>query len=81
MCLAIPGKVVDVTGASATVEIGGQRSRVNLALLKEGDQPVVGDYLVSHLGMALSRIDEAEALELMVMLREITGNDELVAVE
>ena len=55
------------------MEIGDKRSRVSLNLLSEEDWPVVGDFLVCHLGMALQRIDEAEAKELMEMIKQVAG--------
>lgn len=79
MCLAVPGRVIEVSGDSAVVDMGGRRSTVGLGLLSAGDRPCVGDYVVSHLGMALSRMEEAEALELLEMLEAFASGEEEVA--
>jgi hydrogenase expression/formation protein HypC len=67
VCLAIPGQVVEVLDESkrlARVDVGGVRRTVNVGLL-DGDDggPGVGpgDWVLVHVGFALSRIDEAEA--------------------
>ncbi|HET8746368.1 MAG TPA: HypC/HybG/HupF family hydrogenase formation chaperone [Ramlibacter sp.] len=60
MCLALPVKVVEVEGAGdwATVDLGGVRKRISLALL---DGVEAGDYVILHVGYALTRLDPAEA--------------------
>lgn len=60
MCLAIPARVVaiDAQGDNATVEVGGVRKAISLALL---DNVALDDYLLVHVGYAISRIDTAEA--------------------
>lgn len=63
MCLAIPGCVISIDGQSsllrtALVDFGGIRKVVNLAFLPEAE---VGDYVLVHVGFALSCIDEEEA--------------------
>ena len=65
MCLAIPGKVIEVAAddpTSALVDVVGMRRRVNLGLL-EDDRPVPGDWVLIHVGFAMSKISEAEALD------------------
>jgi hydrogenase expression/formation protein HypC len=62
MCLAIPGRVLDVLDRESDlvkVEIGGVRRDVNAALLDGALEP--GDWVLIHVGFALSRIDEDEA--------------------
>jgi hydrogenase expression/formation protein HypC len=58
MCLAIPMKVVSVTGSLAQVEEAGVRRQVRVDLV-EGVQ--VGDYVIVHAGVAIDRLDPAEA--------------------
>lgn len=59
MCLALPARVTSLNDdGTATVELGGVRQRVSLALL---DGVRVDDFLVVHVGYALTRLDEAEA--------------------
>ena len=78
MCLAIPGRVVEIVneaGDIAKVEVGGVRRNVNVALL---DAVRVGDYVLIHVGFALSRVDEHEAAETLRLLEELGSyQDEL----
>ena len=62
MCLAIPGQILEITDAAnslARVEVVGVRRTVNVGLL-DGVEP--GDWVLIHVGFALSRVDEEEAL-------------------
>ena len=71
MCLAIPGKVVEIVdeaGDIAKVEVGGVRRNINVALL---DGVRVGDYVLIHVGFALSKVDEHEAAETLRLLEEL----------
>jgi hydrogenase expression/formation protein HypC len=71
MCLAIPGKVVEIVnedGGVVKVEVGGARRNVNVALL---DAVSVGDYVLIHVGFAMSKVDEHEALETLRLLEEL----------
>jgi hydrogenase expression/formation protein HypC len=77
MCLAIPGKVVElIEGLSnqAVVEVTGVRRRVDLGLLQD-DMPVPGDWVLIHVGFAMSKISEQGAEEQMRMLRML-GEDQ-----
>jgi hydrogenase expression/formation protein HypC len=70
MCLAIPGKIVElVPGASqvGVVEVAGVRRKVQLGLL-EDDLPVTGDWVLIHVGFAMSKISEQDAAEQMQLL-------------
>ena len=59
MCLAIPVRVVELQGKStAIVDLGGIRKAISLALV---DDVQVGDYVILHVGYALSKLDPAEA--------------------
>jgi hydrogenase expression/formation protein HypC len=71
MCLAIPGKVIEITDDAthtALVDVVGVRRRVDLGLLQE-DQAKPGDWVLIHVGFAMSKISEAEALDQMHMLQ------------
>ena len=73
MCLAIPGRIVEIVDAEnriAKVDVGGVRRNVNTGMLDE-DEARVGDYVLIHVGFAMSRIDEAEAKETLRVLEEI----------
>ncbi|MEJ7876300.1 MAG: HypC/HybG/HupF family hydrogenase formation chaperone [Solirubrobacterales bacterium] len=78
MCLAIPGQileVVDETNRLAKVDVAGVRRNVNIGLLdSEGDGAQVGDWVLIHVGFALSKIDEEEAIATRRML-EGMGED------
>lgn len=71
MCLAIPGKIVEIVDAEnqiAKVDVGGVRRNVNIGML---DDTKVGDYVLIHVGFAMSKIDEHEAEETLRVLNEI----------
>ncbi|MDX2033945.1 MAG: HypC/HybG/HupF family hydrogenase formation chaperone [Blastocatellia bacterium] len=73
MCLAIPGKIVEILDEErqlARVEVGGVRRPINIGLL-DRDEIAVGDYVLIHVGFAMSRINEAEAEETLRLLREL----------
>ena len=74
MCLAIPGKIVELVDDAenffAKVDVGGVRRSVNLGLL-DRDQVAFGDYVLIHVGFAMSKVDEHEAEETLRILREI----------
>jgi hydrogenase expression/formation protein HypC len=70
MCLAIPGKIVELVSGQnqvGVVEVTGVRRKVQLGLLSE-DLPVVGDWVLIHVGFAMSKISEADAAEQMHLL-------------
>ncbi len=70
MCLAIPGKVVELDRGQphlGTVEVTGVRRKVDLGLLLE-DMPVIGDWVLIHVGFAMTKISEEDAVEQMRLL-------------
>jgi hydrogenase expression/formation protein HypC len=74
MCLAIPAKLVeyvDAERAYGKVELGGVRRQVNTSLLLGEDAAEPGDYVLVHVGFALSAISEAEANETLRILEEM----------
>ena len=80
MCLGVPGKVLEITGEeplrTARVEFGGIVKDVCLAYMPE---VAAGDFVVVHVGFAISRIDEAEAARVFEYLREIGDLESLEA--
>ena len=79
MCLAIPGKVASISGEdpvwrTGKVDFGGVLKDVSLAYVPEVQ---VGDYVIVHVGFALSRVDEAEAKQVFGYLREMEELSEL----
>ena len=83
MCLGIPGEIVELlpdTPDLARVEVSGVRRAVNIGLLA-GSPPAVGDWILIHVGFALSKIDETEARRALDFLEGIgqAYADELAA--
>jgi hydrogenase expression/formation protein HypC len=73
MCLAIPGKIVELLEQDpdlAVVDVLGVRRRVDVGLLQE-DRPVAGDWVLIHVGFAMSKISEVDALDQLRMLTEL----------
>jgi len=73
MCLAVPGKLIEITGndpdfRSGRVSFGGVVKDVSLALVPEAR---VDDYVLVHVGVALNVVDEHEAAEVFDYLREM----------
>ena len=78
MCLAIPGKIIGVEGdgpitRTGTVDFGGVRKTVNLSFVPEAG---VGDYVLVHVGFALSIIDQEEAERTLEYFEEMGGIDD-----
>lgn len=71
MCLGIPGQIVDIvddTNSIARVDVSGVKRNVSVALVRpEGIAP--GDWVLIHVGFAMSKIDEIEARETMKTLQ------------
>ena len=77
MCLAIPGQVVEITDAAnrlAKVDVAGVRRTVNIGLL---DDAGIGDFVLIHVGFALSKVDEAEAEATLSLLRGMGADFEI----
>jgi hydrogenase expression/formation protein HypC len=73
MCLAIPGKIIEIVDAEnhiAKVEVGGVRRNINTGML-DAAEVQIGNYVLIHVGFAMSRIDEHEAQETLRVLEEI----------
>lgn len=79
MCLAVPGKLISTNDAPALqrmgrVSFGGIVKEVSLAYVPEAE---IGDYVIVHVGFALSRVDEAEAERVFDYLEEMGELGEL----
>jgi hydrogenase expression/formation protein HypC len=73
MCLGIPGEIVEILPDQpdlAKVDVSGVRRNINIGLITE-DDPQPGDWILIHVGFALSKIDEAEAKAAMDFLEGI----------
>jgi hydrogenase expression/formation protein HypC len=78
MCLAIPGKIVEIVNEEnniAKVEVGGVRRNVNIGMLDRADTNI-GDYVLIHVGFAMSKVDEVEAEETLRLLKELGAYQE-----
>lgn len=79
MCLGIPGRITDLREdrglLMGTVDFGGVRREVCLQYLENQVSP--GDYVIVHVGFAISRVDELEARRTFEALREMSRLDEL----
>jgi len=77
MCLGIPGQIIEIIDADtrqARVDVAGVRRTVNIACIVDEAHPpeaCVGDWVLVHVGFAMSCIDEAEAQKTLELLREL----------
>jgi hydrogenase expression/formation protein HypC len=74
MCLAVPGQVLEFTdelNRLARVEVAGVQRNVNVGLLDGPDAPRVGDWVLIHVGFALSKVDEEEARATLRLLEQM----------
>jgi hydrogenase expression/formation protein HypC len=79
MCLAVPGKITSISGDDpltrmGKIDFGGILKEASLAYVPEAG---VGDYVIVHVGFAISRLDEAEANQVFEYLREMQELSEL----
>ncbi len=73
MCLAVPAKIIELTdGKNALCDFNGITKEVNIALI---DEPKVGDWVIVHVGFALNRIDESEALQTQKILNSFASKE------
>jgi hydrogenase expression/formation protein HypC len=82
VCLAIPGQIIEISAEQpllARVDVASVRRNVNIGLLEPGEV-APGDWILIHVGFALSKIDEEGAREQLQMLRAM-GEDQLAIEE
>ena len=73
MCLAIPLKIIEIQGDLARVSVDGVIRETSLALL---DDPKIGEYVIVHAGFAISKLDEAAALQTLEDMRRMLAADD-----
>jgi len=74
MCIAFPGKILSIDQDNfAIVDIGGTRREVCLDLVDE--EVTIGDYVISHAGYAMQKVDEESAKEKLDLLKELIENE------
>ena len=75
MCLGIPGQIVQILDEDiylAKAEVGGVRRNINIGLVHHDEERVeIGDWVLIHVGFAMSKLDEAEAHSTLQALEEI----------
>ena len=80
MCLAIPGKIVSIDGAdlnrTGRVDFSGIIKEANLSFVPEAS---IGDYVIVHVGFALSKVDEEAAQQVFAYLKEVEDLSEIKA--
>jgi len=69
MCLAIPGKILEINGNSALIDFDGIKQKVIIALIQN---PEVGKFVIVHAGYAIEMMNEKEALEVIEQWKEIS---------
>ncbi|WP_219415776.1 HypC/HybG/HupF family hydrogenase formation chaperone [Pseudonocardia nigra] len=70
MCLGVPGRIVEITDVDhqlAVADVEGVRRKINIGLLVE-EEVIAGDWVLIHVGFAMSKIDEAEAEATLALL-------------
>ena len=77
MCLGIPGQITEITDSEkllAKVDVSGIKREINIACIIDAEHPpekCVGDWVLVHVGFAMSRIDEEEAAQTLKLLSEL----------
>jgi len=74
MCLAIPGKILEIDGNSALIDFDGIKQKVIIALIQN---PEIGKYVIVHAGYAIEMINEKDALEAIEQWKEIAEDQNL----
>jgi hydrogenase expression/formation protein HypC len=68
MCLAVPARIMSIDGEEAVLDYGGVKRKANISMLSDVR---VGDYVLVHVGYAISKMDEEEALETLKLWDEM----------
>ena len=80
MCLGIPGQIIEITNIQqklAIVNIGGVKRQINIACIVDEQHPpesCIGDWVLVHVGFAMNRINEQEAIQTLQLLQEIVNS-------
>jgi hydrogenase expression/formation protein HypC len=77
MCLGIPGKIVEILDEDlmiAKADVGGVRRNINIGLVHYDEERIeVGEWVLIHVGFAMSKIDEKEAQDTLKVLEDLGG--------
>ena len=74
MCLAIPGKILEINGNQALVDFNGIKQKIVIALIQD---PEIGKYVIVHAGYAIEQINEEEARVAIEQWKEIAEDQDL----
>jgi len=74
MCLAIPGKILEIDENTALIDFDGIKQNVIIALIQS---PEIGKYVIVHAGYAIEQINEEEAMEAINLWKEIAEDQNL----
>ncbi|MCK4371226.1 MAG: HypC/HybG/HupF family hydrogenase formation chaperone [Candidatus Lokiarchaeota archaeon] len=74
MCLAIPGKILEIDGNSALIDFDGIKQKVIIALIQN---PEIGKYVIVHAGYAIEMMNEKDALEAIEQWNELAEEQNL----
>ncbi|HOG73722.1 MAG TPA: HypC/HybG/HupF family hydrogenase formation chaperone [Methanofastidiosum sp.] len=72
MCLAVPGKVIEIEGSIGIVDFNGVKREVRLDLV----DAKIGDYVIVHTGFAIEKMDEKDALESLDIWKQLLKSEE-----
>jgi len=72
MCLAVPGKVIEINKTIGIVDFNGVKREVRLDLV----DVKIGDYVIVHTGFAIEKMDEKDALESLDIWKELLKSEE-----
>lgn len=71
MCLAVPAEIIEISEGVATCRVGEGNTTINASLMILDDEVGPGDFLIIHAGFAIRKLDRAEALETLKILRDV----------
>jgi len=72
MCLAVPARIVSISGTTAIVDMEGNRLSTDISIVAD---VAVGDWVIVHAGFAIQKYDETEALQTLETLKEVARAD------
>ena len=70
MCIAIPGKIVEINYPFAIVDFKGTKRKIRIDLIEDAK---VGDWVLVHVGIAIQKVDEEEAKKTAELLEQVFG--------
>lgn len=68
MCLAVPGKIVSINGSRARIDFEGLKREADISLI---ENPMIGEYVLVHVGFAIQKVDKKTAEQTYHILQEL----------